>query len=245
VIGHILRTLERITRPPRRPFVDLDECVCQDGAEQLAEAEAERDVWDAETNEDLDRIMNDRCLAPKFCLCPECAALPNPAEPGLTDDELVAVREMLLIRPGLHRAQDRMCIHTSANGIDSEARCAVCRCIRHIVEQMTSAVGFRATDPAERPAGVSDIPPSPPAGQPFDWHGWAIPAICEVLAEHLPIYGDYAKDGVRQVKCRDLTRQHRICADWQAWREHVSPLIADRIGCDPAKAIAALQSFNT
>jgi hypothetical protein len=34
-----------------------------------------------------------------------------------------------------------------------------------------------------------------------------------------------------------------ICAefvDWQDWREHVGPIIAERIACDPPRAAASL-----
>ncbi len=82
---------------------------------------------------------------------------------------------------------------------------------------------------AEAPVGYT-----PQASGPFtaveeermDWRGWAVPAILEVLADDL--YGAHYVD----------------YDDWLEWAEHVAPLIADRIACDPQRAIAALQTMS-
>jgi hypothetical protein len=80
------------------------------------------------------------------------------------------------------------------------------------------------------PAGVGY---TPQASRPFteiiaqsamDWHGWAVPAILEVLAFNIPGYVDYA--------------------EWTDWAETVAPKIADRIGCDPARAAEALSRYK-
>lgn len=60
----------------------------------------------------------------------------------------------------------------------------------------------------------------PPDDSELDWEGWAVPAILEVLSEnrytHLgPVY-------------------------WDDWSDDVAPIIAERIACDPARAITAL-----
>lgn len=54
----------------------------------------------------------------------------------------------------------------------------------------------------------------------------AINAVCEVLAEHLPDGdADGAWDAVRCYNPHAIETLHMICTDWQAWREHVAPLI--------------------
>jgi len=77
---------------------------------------------------------------------------------------------------------------------------------------------------------------SSPAGN-LTWQGWASPAICDVLADHVPSAGPRASI--------DCTRVDGLCGvfdDWQDWREHVSELIAARIVCVPQRAAAALAS---
>lgn len=66
-----------------------------------------------------------------------------------------------------------------------------------------------------------DIPQSP-AGERPNFAGWATPAICDVLAGH------DAYDFAGFVECRH-PRGHQQFPNWQAWREHVSPLIAARL----------------
>lgn len=58
--------------------------------------------------------------------------------------------------------------------------------------------------------------------QSLTWRGWAVPAILEVLAENAPLDDD------------DMS--------WADWREHVANIIADRIACDPQRAIEALRN---
>jgi hypothetical protein len=68
----------------------------------------------------------------------------------------------------------------------------------------------------------------------MDWQGWAVPAILEVLAEHV---GSDMSFGDR-VSCS--------CGDRRLdnWAEHVAPLIAERIACDPQRAVEALSRYK-
>lgn len=74
-----------------------------------------------------------------------------------------------------------------------------------------------------------------------DWLAWAVPAIQEALADHIPR---------RSVATGRIYCEHggmiadEDYQDQQEWREHVAPLIAQRIGCDPPRAIQALQSYR-
>lgn len=70
----------------------------------------------------------------------------------------------------------------------------------------------------------------------LNWIGWATPAIMAVLNEHFPQESPSGYD------CNPGTEDCPLWPDEQAWREHVAPLIAQRIGCDPKRAIAALQT---
>lgn len=66
----------------------------------------------------------------------------------------------------------------------------------------------------------------------MDWHGWAVPAILEVLSEH------YIERPTGICRCGD-----GLVGDLLSdWREHVAPLIADRIACDPERALNALRN---
>jgi hypothetical protein len=96
-----------------------------------------------------------------------------------------------------------------------------------------------ATDAVEGipPAGA----PPTPAGADLTWIDWALPAIFDVLAEH---------EADTEYRFRVVTCFHAdstICAefaDMQDWRDHVGPIIADRIGCDPERAAAALAKYS-
>lgn len=74
---------------------------------------------------------------------------------------------------------------------------------------------------------------------PVDWYGWAVPAILEVLSEHEPVQ---AKGG--RIGCHHEGLGLYGCHDWADWREHVAPIIADRIACDPQRAIDALKNHQ-
>lgn len=73
--------------------------------------------------------------------------------------------------------------------------------------------------------GVSAGPTSTaPSGERISWIDWAAPAICDVLAEHRVI------DTGANVWCEDSDHViHVNCHDTQEWREHVAPLIAERL----------------
>jgi hypothetical protein len=81
-----------------------------------------------------------------------------------------------------------------------------------------------------------------PDPAPLPWEGWALPAICEVLAEHFPSTNEpafsVARTHVDGCICGELV------ADWRDWSDHVSELIAARIACNPARAAAALLSLE-
>jgi hypothetical protein len=59
--------------------------------------------------------------------------------------------------------------------------------------------------------------------QPLTFRGWAVPAILEVLAEA----GDVP-----------------ALRTYDQWCEDIAPLIADRIACDPQRAIVALRNHQ-
>jgi hypothetical protein len=120
----------------------------------------------------------------------------------------------------------------------------------------TPTAGQRGENPAgddspTSPAGSPDpSPTSPPASQPRvgdegspaeiatfarrpagerpTWVDWAVPAICDVLALHGCVYNEDAAI----YECWDevgLT-PHASFGDAHDWREHVAPLIAERLG---------------
>lgn len=88
---------------------------------------------------------------------------------------------------------------------------------REVFEPVTPA----ATAPAAHPAGAAPTPVAAPAG-PSWWIDWATPAICDVLAEHMPTDDETSS-----------------CSDAADWRERVAPLIAERLETQPADPIRA------
>ncbi len=123
-------------------------------------------------------------------------------EPSLTQDELVAVRGLIQ-----ERYDFRAGIQTGAGA-----------------EPTSPAHGVRGDDSAP---GVDSFPPSPPGARSDDagpeWVGWAVPAICEVLANHHvsyrrgdALYGCYGLSG-------DL---HGRFEDYCEWIDHVAPILA-------------------
>lgn len=95
-----------------------------------------------------------------------------------------------------------------------------------------------------RPAPVD--PAGPGAGH-LTWFGWSVPAILDCLAEHHPHEGAGcivcapADEGFETPYSAEHLQHFATIADW---REHVAPILAARIGCNPSKAIAALQSYT-
>jgi hypothetical protein len=60
---------------------------------------------------------------------------------------------------------------------------------------------------------------------PAEWVGWAVPAISAVLAEH-----NAKEDALERVVCRSQRGGSvAVFSDWQEWREHVAPLIANAL----------------
>lgn len=144
--------------------------------------------------------------------------------------------------------------------------------LRHICEPSAASAGADPTSAAppaaevDGPAGVSDIPPSPPVGHPIDphlisgntpipvrsansveseagvgptWGEWATDAISDALSEHqawLITAGRY--EG--RVHCYDGRENtpHAMYPDQIAWRRHVAPLIAARLEIASAAADA-------
>lgn len=112
-------TVERVTRPVRRDV--------RDGAEQLADKEAEEDVAEPPC----------RLLAALDCDCPSCRQAAEITIPPLEDDQL-AMRLGLVPdkRPGQHNSSDHLCVYSTPDDLDESAVCGVCRPVRDIVEQM-------------------------------------------------------------------------------------------------------------
>jgi hypothetical protein len=78
------------------------------------------------------------------------------------------------------------------------------------------------------PAGLSAAAgdPAPPAG--FNFAEWATPVIYDVLGGHVCSYDD----GAAMYECGANSypwRAHETFGDEQDWREHVAPLIAERL----------------
>lgn len=89
------------------------------------------------------------------------------------------------------------------------------------------SVGVDPSTSAAPPAAEDDpagVPPSP-AGPPL-FVDWGTPVIREVLAAHRTHHAD--GDVIR---CRAVWNAHfhATFETWQAWREHVAPLIAERL----------------
>lgn len=73
-----------------------------------------------------------------------------------------------------------------------------------------------------------------------EWLAWALPAITDVLAGHIP----FDVDSPGPLKCyHPETGNAESFDEWIDWREHVGPIIAKRIACDPQRAIAALRTL--
>lgn len=190
-----------------------------DGAEQLAEREAEDEVGEA-LAQSAERARQQTAAAAWDILgIREAAArdddTPNPCEPGLSDDELVAVRGLIQ-----ERYEDRtpwwgdLCApKTSAPVIPTGA-------------------GAEPTPRAAGAVGASgeavSAPPAPASPRSDDaaaeWVGWAVPAISTVLAGHTPIEAQVG------YYCEDYEGfTHGSWGDYQDWLEHVAPLIAVHI----------------
>jgi hypothetical protein len=148
-------------------------------------------------------------------------------------------------------------------GVVNGAACAV----NHLLETMyprdlyVPAFSVASGGPAptaHAPSGVVADPaegasPVPSAGS-LTWSGWAVPAILEVLAEHR-FYAQDA-DGPHRYTyhCQnpfEVVERHRefesrgYAGALEEWHEHIAPLIAERIGCNPTRAALALTSLQS
>jgi hypothetical protein len=82
-----------------------------------------------------------------------------------------------------------------------------------------------------------------PQKREMDWRGWCIPAVSEVLAEHEWLRPHYGGSARGSCDCDDVDGPSERYYD--DWCQHVSDLIADRIACDPQRAIKALQASDS
>lgn len=122
----------------------------------------------------------------------------------------------------------------SAGG--SEVECLDCEtngvnCLAH----KSSAVGS-AQGPADGPPGLTHSVESP--GGHLNWVDWAVLAIQEVLAEHMP-FETPGRD--------DFCMCELYIDDSQGWREHVAPLIAEHLqqAANPPAPQRCFRSFAT
>jgi hypothetical protein len=235
----LLRTLEQITRPPRmghdvdvvgfgqRESTDVKRPPRRDGAEQLAEREAETE-----------------CLVPEdfnaVCRCVACVAEERAAE-----DELAAEEEEAVAAPIRFAApicarygtvQCPFCTHCDTKSSASNHAGTG-------AESAPSPTIVQSAPPptvdGEGPASVRDIQPSPEAGRPdgdcFDycvghpedataeWIGEAVPVIRGVLRSHM-LRPDWGRTTMCQ--CLHLFRSPTAAEDW---RNHVAALIANTL----------------
>jgi len=164
--------------PPLGSGIDV-----RDGAEELAEREAEEEV-----GEGIDRAPLGSCVD---CFKPVWwdaewekwyHVYDNSPACAYADDDV----RRIAITPGQHNPTDRLCVYTSANGIDTEAICGVCRPVRDIVEQMIeerfpdSAASETAADSGQ---AVSDATP-PSAPSPSHSPAWS--DLADAMVEHRP-----------------------------------------------------------
>lgn len=84
-----------------------------------------------------------------------------------------------------------------------------------------------SADAESGPGGLSDPRPSSPPG--LSLADWLAPAVCEVLAEHEAECLDVARGEFVACTLGSGNREHVVFDDWKAWRDHVSPLIAQHI----------------
>ncbi len=107
---------------------------------------------------------------------------------------------------------------------------SACPAFREPTPQDSAAPPAAATDPA-------GVQPQAPAGSFPDWNTVALPAICDVLAEHQP----HLCAGTRDLlNCGVHPGYYE---GWQEWRDHLAPLIADRLASNPRPAVKALAAI--
>jgi hypothetical protein len=75
-----------------------------------------------------------------------------------------------------------------------------------------------------------DLPPADPGAESpapeFDWVTWVIPAITDVLAEHVSVA---ISTGICCLDPNNGESYHAIFDNWHDYRDHVAPIIAARI----------------
>lgn len=104
-----------------------------------------------------------------------------------------------------------------------------------VVGHTTSRASAQCGD--REPAGGTAATTAAPAGAP-SFVDWISPAICDVLADH-QLFAEGDPDIEWRVVCADVAGNEHAAFNFDhEWREHVSPIIAERI----EKACLALQS---
>jgi hypothetical protein len=211
-----LAGLERVTRPPRtgHPFFDWDEslAVSPDGYYGYAEPNLEGPEWLAE-REESEEVW-------------------EPAEMQ-ADIRAFGVSSVLGWMQQNRRTdvsvQCGHCLETFGDFKAFAVHLLTC-------DLQPDSADIPRNGSAEHPAGVDTSFPTsvPPAGPQLDWHGWAEPAVMEVLSEHRYAFGYDTNCECGQPGIWDFTD----------WIEHVAPEVVARIGCDPARAIAALHNHK-
>ena len=223
-------------------------------ADALANAEEQLDVWPGPADFDDEPVTTADAYE---VLQPVLDYLARTNLP--TDDELEsATREVTLEQARVDAARQCwdcaatfsvgpvtrlgvrvFCCPKCAHPLDSESVSAAVEDLFEQISDTVDALFDDSSDSAVPPAADTspEVPPTSgdtdpgsvePTPLPGDgWVDWAVPAICGVLAEHTPFE---ASGGV--VHCYwSLTDDdpHAACPDWQAYREHVAPLIATRL----------------
>jgi hypothetical protein len=213
----VAHTVERVSRPVRRE---------RDGADELAEREAEEEVGEPGIYDDPDldemvmaecrRARRNRNVARRVaedpgCVFPADDDIPNPTEPSLSDDELVAVRQLIEERFPLQAAEPlaewewdvlgvtkRPCACCAEMAYNPDGFCQKCsrcaQCMRHLTESGAVEVGQKRWCPecyqsspvasATSDSGgevASVIPPDVPSSPRPPWSD-----LADAMVEHKP-----------------------------------------------------------
>lgn len=156
----------------------------------------------------------------------------------LVSDAIVAVGETLLAR---HDKRRGIVVNNYAGRMECDGPDAA-----EVTWATSAAAGV-----APRPAPGDFRTP----GAGITWAGWAIPAILEVLAEHRFYAQNRGGESLLKTYSYScVAPMGGLCTSFECrgypgaldeWAEHIASLIADRISCDPAKAIEALRNLST
>lgn len=267
VLGFTLAPLLDFTFPPQEYGGRLiagrcegcGETQCTCGAQQLAEREAEEEVAEPRLNDgytpyDPQWKMSVADPEPR-CTCPciNCSnqahwmchgegveidtVQPNEYEPALTDDELVAVRQLIEERFPLQVVPESSPVVTddpqamsgetecgvtppapSSVSPHSQTRCDCCEQPTHFAAMMTGDGGESWVCKSCADALQACHP------SPLSFADWATPAMRTVLYSHTPKHCDCGA-----LHCGDDDNTHGVFEDIDAWHEHVAPILAERL----------------